>query len=286
MDTTTITLHRADLAGDATVYITSFEFVRCTDIIEREFDAASIYYDNVSFTFDRWTLALAIEDDADVGRAKAIIDSAIEGAFGEWTDDACLDAAVEFYQARRGRSGKTWWGEGFAGISDGVMADVGWLVQQDKKAAAGEILDAATQALDEDIAAEDLSEIAEETFGLEQQVDGTWRNERFNALPVDAVVLAGRLIRRGDEEEALGILIDNDEEDDEMTDDEATAYAVDALDAEHDEDTDTYYLIRCGELVFRGISASAMADAGREIRTVGNVGNWKDTFRMLSDFDD
>lgn len=279
-----ITLHRTDL-GVPSVGITAAEFERCADLIEREFDAAAeIDYENVSYTSDRWVIAIVGGENVDA--AKSIIDSAIEGSLGQWTDDACRDAAVEFYKARRGRSGRTWWGEGFAGISDGVMADVGWLVQQDKKDKAGEILDAASAALDEDVSDTDLRELAETTFGLAQRPDGTWGNERFNALPVDAVVLAGRLIRRGDEEEALGILIDNDEEDDEMTDDEAIAFAVDALDAEHDEDTDTYYLLRQGELVFCGISAAAMADAGREIRTAGNAGNWEDTFRVLSDFDD
>jgi len=231
-----ITLHRTDL-GVPTVDISAAEFERCTDIIERELDAA------------------------------------------------CLDAAVEFYQARRGRSGETWWGEGFAGVDDGVMADVGWLVLQDKKAAAGEILDAATQALDEDIADDDLREIAEAAFGLAQRVDGTWYSDRFNALPVDAVILAGRMLRRGDEEEARGILIDNDETDDEMDDDEAIGYAVDALGAQYDEDTDTWYLLRDGTLVFAGISAATMAEAGRGIRRDDNPGDWESTLRERTDFD-
>ena len=279
---TIIKINRTDLSAD--IEITGFEFERLADIVERELNNAGIHFEHVSFTPDQWSFS--IMDNADVDMVDAIIIAAIEGSLGQWTDDACLDTAVEFYKARRGRSGRTWWGEGFAGVDDGVMADVGFLVLQDKKAAAGEILDAATQALDEDVADADLIGIAEAAFGLEQRVDGTWCGERFNALPIDAVILAGRMLRRGDEEEARGILIDNDEPDDEMDDDEAIAYAVDALDAEHDEDTDTYYLLRCGELVFRGISAAAMAEAGREIRTAGNIDNWEDTFRVLSDFDD
>jgi len=277
-----ITLHRTDLSDG--VEITPFEFERCTDLIEAEMDKAGIDSQTVSYTTDRWNLS--IEDDANVDTAKAIIEEAIEGGFGQWTDDACLDIAVDHFNATRGKSGKTWWGEGFSGVTDGVMADVGFLVQRGRLDAAGEILDAATQALDEDVPDTDLRELAEATFGLSQREDGTWYNERFNALPVDAVIHAGRMLRRGDEEEARGILIDNDEPDDEMDDEEAIAFAVDALDAEHDEDTDTWYLLRGGELVFRGISAAAMAEAGREIRTAGNVGNWEDTLRERSDFDD
>ena len=280
---TIITLHRTDL-DVSDVDITVHEWERCTDIIEREFDAASIDWQTASFTIDRWNLR--IEDGADVDSAKAIIDSAIEGSFGQWADDACLDAAVDHFSATRGRSGRTWWGEGFAGVTDAEMADCGWLLMQGREAEADEMINEQSCPLDEDMSDTDLREVAEATFGLEQRPDGTWYSERFNALPAGAVIHAGRMLRRGDEEEALGILIDNDEEDEEMTDDEAIACAVDVFDAEHDEDTDTYYLIRCGELVFRGISASTMAEAGREISRDGNVGNWEDTFRFLSDFDD
>ena len=279
---TIITLHRTDL-GVSTVTITAAEFDRCTDIIEREFDAAKIDFQTVSYTDDRWNLR--IEDGADVDSAKAIIDSAIEGGFGEWTDDACMDAAVDHFNATRGESGGTWWGEGFAGVTDATMADVGWLLMQGRLDEAGEVVNEKTCPLDTDIADDDLRELAEATFGLERREDGTWGNDRFNALPTDALIHAGRMLRRGDEEEARGVLVDNDEPDDEMDDDEAIAYAVDALDAEYDSDAGTWYLLRGGKLVFRGISADDMAEAGREIRRDGNAGDWEGTLRYRSDFD-
>lgn len=208
-----ITIHRTDL-GESGIDITSFEFERCTDLIERELNNAGIDYENLSFTAERWDFDIR-ESNRD--QVSEIISKAIEGTFGQWTDEACLDAAVEFYKARRGLSGRTWWGDGFAGIFDGVMSDVGFLVQQDKKDKkdkAGGILNAATQALDEDMSDTDLRELAEVTFGLSQREDGTWRNERFNALPTDAVIYAGRMIRRGEADVAFALMREFDGHDD------------------------------------------------------------------------
>lgn len=209
-----IKINRTDLSAD--IDITAAEFERCTDIIENALDNAGIDYENLSFTADRW--AFVLSDDANVDAAKSIIGIAIEGSLGQWTDDACLDAAVEFYKARRGKSGKTWWGEGFAGISDDVMADAGWLVLQDKKGAAGDILDAATQALDTDIGARDLTETAAKAFKLrETPADGTWFSERtdlFEAVPANIMEQAGRMIRRGEAYAAFALMREFDGHDD------------------------------------------------------------------------
>lgn len=173
-------------------------------LVRDHIDRESIPVKSTYRTGTDWTFKVRLDD---LSAVNAIIQKAIMNRLEpSWHDPSELDLAIAKLNARVGKSGETWWGDGFSGVDSVAMTYAGWLIRRQYLSDAKEFIRRQSKGCDVDISDADFRAIAADAFDLAERENGQWycRTSRtFRVLTANAVTRAGKLLRTGEHYEAF-----------------------------------------------------------------------------------